>query len=279
MNDHTVTSPLTDFLIAHGGLDSWRNAKGLSSTIISGGQLWGIKGIDMPPIPRRVTTEFHRQWMQVQPFGNPDWTMTWTPDHARITDEEGTIIAERENGLEAFDRSYDGAWDPLNLAYFNGYAMWTYHAVPFVLANPGYRAREIASITSEGKMLRRVAVRFPPEIHSHSAEQHFYFGDDGLLARHDYEVDVWANTRAAHFVSDYIDVEGLKYPDTPQRLRTKSRRHAEPWPQPGDRGSVGLCPDLGRLHGQRPRRGDPPHHTASDLVTRARLTTDASGRG
>jgi hypothetical protein len=169
MNDHTVTSPLTDFLIAHGGLDSWRNAKGLSSTIISGGQLWGIKGIDMPPIPRRVTTEFHRQWMQVQPFGNPDWTMTWTPDHARITDEEGTIIAERENGREAFDRSYDGAWDPLNLAYFNGYAMWTYHAVPFVLANPGYRAREIASITSGARCYvalqsdsRRKSIRILP---------------------------------------------------------------------------------------------------------------------
>jgi hypothetical protein len=150
--------------------------------------------------------------MQVRPFGDPDWTMTWVPDHLQITNGKGAVIAERVNGREAFDRSFYGAWDPLNLAYFNGYAMWTYHATPFVLAEPGYQAREVAPITSDSKTLRGVAVRFPSKIHSHSAEQRFYFDVGGLLCRHDYEVDVWADSPAAHFVSDYADVGGLKYP-------------------------------------------------------------------
>ena len=100
----------------------------------------------------------------------------------------------------------------MNLAYFNGYAMWTYHAAPFVFAEPAYEAREIEPIAHEGETLRGLAVRFPEGVHSHTREQRFYFGADGLLRRHDYEVDVWADTPATHFLSDYVDVDGLKFP-------------------------------------------------------------------
>ena len=148
-------------------------------------------------MPRRATSEFHRQWTQVTPFGKPDWTMTWTPVHVEITAGDGSIIGARDNGREAFDRSFDGKWDPLNLAYFNGYAMWTYHATPLVFGEPGYEARDVAPIENEGETLRGVAVRFPEGVHSHSREQRFYFDSDGLLRRHDYTVDVWADTPAA----------------------------------------------------------------------------------
>jgi hypothetical protein len=212
MKSHTVIPLLAEALVAHGGPDLWRHAKGLSSTIVTGGQLWDIKNVQTPPIPRRVTTEFRRQWMQVRPFGEPDWTMIWVPDLVKITDGKGVVIAERENGRDAFDRSFAAAWDPLNLAYFNGYAMWTYHAMPFVLAEPGYEARAVADIATGETTLRGIAVRLPAHVHSHSTEQRFYFDESGLLARHDYEVDVWADSPAAHFVSDYVDVGGLKYP-------------------------------------------------------------------
>lgn len=203
---------LEQALEAHGGHDRWRRFKGIASTIRTGGKLWELKGAPLIAVPRRTTSEFHRQWTQVTPFGEPGWTMTWTPGHVEIVAGDGSVIAARDNGREAFDRSFDGQWDPLNLAYFNGYAMWTYHAVPFVFGEPGYDAREIAPIAQEGTTLRGVAVRFPEGMHSHSREQRFYFGSDGLLRRHDYTVDVWADTPAAHFVSGYVDVEGLKYP-------------------------------------------------------------------
>jgi hypothetical protein len=206
---------------AHGGLNHWRRFKGVASTIISGGKLWDIKGAKIIRTPRRVKSEFRRQWTQVTPFGDPDWTMTWTPEHVEVTDSNGTIIAQRDNGREAFDRSYDAPWDPLNLAYFNGYAMWTYHAVPFVFGEPGYEAREIEPIEYEGELLRGLAVRFPDGIHSHTREQRFYFDSDGLLRRHDYEVDVWADTPAAQLLSDYVDVNGLKFPS---RRRAFARR-------------------------------------------------------
>ena len=39
---------LTEAIDAHGGFDNWRRFKGVASTIITGGRLWGIKGAKMP---------------------------------------------------------------------------------------------------------------------------------------------------------------------------------------------------------------------------------------
>lgn len=203
---------LGEALEEHGGHERWRKFKGISSTILTGGKLWELKGAPLIAVPRRATSEFHRQWTRVTPFGEPNWTMTWTPEHVEINAGDGSIIAARDNGREAFDRSFTGQWDPLNLAYFNGYAMWTYYATPFVFGEPGYEARDIAPIENEGETFRGVAVRFPESVHSHTREQRFYFGSDRLLRRHDYTVDVWADTPAAHFASAYVDVDGLRYP-------------------------------------------------------------------
>ncbi|RDJ26959.1 hypothetical protein DWF00_01950 [Bosea caraganae] len=210
---------LTEALTAHGGVERWRTYNGLSSTIVPGGRLWGLKGIDMPPIPRVATTELRRQWMSVTPFGDPDWTMTWQPEKVVIETGAGDVIAERESPREAFaGHAYDTLWDPLHLAYFNGYAMWTYHALPFLLAEPGYEVVDVPSVTHDGETLRGLGARFPDGIHTHTQQQTFYFGADGLLRRHDYEVDVWARTSAAHFLSDYIEVDGFHLP-------TKRRVH------------------------------------------------------
>jgi len=35
---------------------------------------------------------------------------------------------------------------------------------------------------------------------------------DGLLARHDYDVEIGGGTSAAHYVSDYVDVAGIRLP-------------------------------------------------------------------
>jgi hypothetical protein len=191
----------------------------LSCTIVTGGRLWGLKGIDMPPTPRTATTDFHRQWTSVAPFGDPGWTMTWTPGRSVIETSGGDVVAEREQPRDAFTgHGYDTPWDALHLAYFNGYAMWTDHALPFVLAEPGYRVIDVPVVIQDSETLRGLSARFPDGVHTHTQEQRFYFGANGLLRRHDYEVDVWANTLAAHFVSDYVEVGGF-------RLPTKRRVH------------------------------------------------------
>ncbi len=115
MSAHPANRLLAEALDAHGGLDRWRQLRGLSSTIVSGGRLWGLKGVEMPPIPRVATTDFHRQWMLVTPFGEPDWTMTWIPDRVVVEANNGALIAERDKPREAFaGHGYETPWDPLH---------------------------------------------------------------------------------------------------------------------------------------------------------------------
>lgn len=206
---------------AHGGIDRWRRLDGLASSIVIGGDLWGLKGIEMDRTPRRTTTSFRRQWTRQAPFGAPGWHMTWTPHHAEIVESGGRVVAERTGGRSAFDRDHAGKWDALNLAYFNGYAMWIYHAAPFVLMNSGYISHEIPAVEHDGELLRGINVRFPPRIHTHSREQQFYFDREGLLRRHDYEVEIWGDAPASHFLSDYVTEGGLRLP---QRRRVYARR-------------------------------------------------------
>jgi hypothetical protein len=71
--------------------------------------------------------------------------------------------------------------DPLHLAYFNGYAMWTDLTTPFFMAMPGFQVTEIAPWQEGAERWRGLRARFPDEIASHSKEQDFYFGDDFLL--------------------------------------------------------------------------------------------------
>jgi hypothetical protein len=90
--------------------------------------------------------------------------------------------------------SLDTPWDPLHRAYFNGYAMWTYLTTPFFMAIPASRSPRSPhgqKVVSSGAG----CARFPDEIASHSKEQDFDFGNDFLLRRHDYHVDVAAAFR------------------------------------------------------------------------------------
>ena len=63
-----------------------------------------------------------------------------------------------------------------------------------------------------GHTRRRLKVTFPASIATHSTEQTFYFDRQGLLKRHDYEVDVAGGAAAAHYVSALTDVSGIAVP-------------------------------------------------------------------
>jgi hypothetical protein len=56
-------------LDAHGGLDRWRSLSTVQASIVTGGELWGVKGLVQDPAPRRMTVSLHEQRASVQPFG------------------------------------------------------------------------------------------------------------------------------------------------------------------------------------------------------------------
>ncbi|MGY4347124.1 hypothetical protein ACVWXM_003591 [Bradyrhizobium sp. GM7.3] len=64
-------------------------------------------------------------------------------------------------------------------------------------------------MTGCGAVLR---VRFPNDIATHSAVQTLYFDADGLLKRHDYDVEIAGNTPGAHLIDGYVEVSGIRFP-------------------------------------------------------------------
>ena len=212
MERNVMPPLLVEALDSHGGLDRWRGFKRLSSTIVTGGALWPLKGIDLPPIARTVTTDLNRQWAAFIPFMADGSTLTWTPERV-VIQQASDIVAERYEPRKAFAGHWlETPWDLLHLAYFQGYAMWTYHALPFLLAEPGLEIAEIPEIVDDGVSLRGLNARFPEAIETHSIDQQFYFTGDGLLRRHDYEVDIAGRIPAAHYLEDYVDIGGFRLP-------------------------------------------------------------------
>jgi hypothetical protein len=204
---------LARVVAAHGGLERWNAFTALTSTIVTGGALWAIKGLVQDRDPREMTVTLHEQTASVSPYGRADWRTAFTPDRIAIETTAGAVVSERSNPRASFDgHVLDTPWDPLDRAYFNGYALWTYLTTPFLLAMPGFEVSEIAPWREGSESWRGLRARFPDGIASHSTEQDFYFGEDCLLRRHDYHVDVAGGFPAAQYVYEMIEVEGLRFP-------------------------------------------------------------------
>jgi hypothetical protein len=215
-----MTGLLDAVLNAHGGLDRWREFSTIEATIVSGGKLWEIKGQPQDPAPRRMTVALQREWASVRPFGAADQKTDFTPERVAIEKLDGRVVAERDNPRESFAGHYlTTPWDPLQRAYFNGYALWTYLTTPFFMTLPGFVVTEVDPIEDNGEQWRGLQARFPDRFASHSSLQEFYFDRDFLLRRHDYRVDVAGGFAAIQHVYDMIEAEGIKLPSKRRAYR------------------------------------------------------------
>jgi hypothetical protein len=101
----------------------------------------------------------------------------------------------------------------LQLAYFAGYAMWTYLTAPFSFAEPGFLSEDLGGWQEQGETWHRLGVTFPDNVASHCKEQVFYFDADGLLRRHDYVAEVLGNSGpAAHYCFEHHEFAGIMVP-------------------------------------------------------------------
>lgn len=218
---------LNAVLHAHGGLDRWRRFRRVDATIVSGGELWAIKGQPQDPLPRRMTVALDHEWASVRPFGADDQKTSFTPERVAIEKLDGQVVLERFGPRKSFDgHELTTPWDPLQRAYFNGYAMWTYLNTPFLLVLPGFAVREIEPVEDKGDTWAGLQAHFPSAIASHSSVQEFYFGDDYLLRRHDYRVDVAGGFPAVQYVDDIVDADGIKLPTRRRAYRADAQGRA-----------------------------------------------------
>jgi len=207
-----MNSLLSQVLDSYGGLEHWRCFTRLSATIVTGGKFWAMKGLIQDDHPRRMRVALDREWGSVDPFGDPNWLTDFTPERVVVVARDGSVIAERAHPRTAFDgHIMTTPWEPLHRAYFNGYALWTYMTTPFVLADSDVRVVEIAPLREGDETWHGLRASFPDRIATHSRAQDFYFGPDGLMRRHDYHVDVAGGFAAAQLVSEFVEVQGLRF--------------------------------------------------------------------
>jgi hypothetical protein len=110
-------------------------------------------------------------------------------------------------------------WDALHRGYFNGYALRTYLTTFFLLAMDGVRVQEIEPWQEASELWRVMRAYFPGSIGTHSLVQDFFFGEDLMLRRHDYNVNIAGGFGVSQLTSDYVVANGVHLP-------TKRRAHA-----------------------------------------------------
>jgi hypothetical protein len=218
-------TPMNDFLAkildAHGGLDRWNRYERVEATIVSGGGFFRLKGVPQDSNPRRMTVWLHEERSSVFPFGAPDQRTMFTPERIAIEKLNGAAVAERLIPRDWFaGHQMHTAWDPLLRAYFDGEALWTYLTTPFLLAVDGVEVEETEPWREGAETWLVLRAYFPGSIDTHSGIQDFFFGEDLMLRRHDYSVNVAGGFAAAHLTSDYVVANGIHLP-TRRRASTR----------------------------------------------------------
>jgi hypothetical protein len=205
---------LTDLaIVAHGGLDRWNTYRSVTAHLVNGGALWSLKqqGGVMDDLCVRV--DLRREFTSHYPFGGPGLRTAFTADRVAIETEAGEVVEERRHPRESFvGHSIETPWDRLHLAYFTGYAMWTYLTAPFSFAMPGFQTEELEPWEEADQTWRRLKVTFPDHVATHSKEQTFYLDADGLIRRHDYTTEVLNAGPAAHYSSEHREFGGIMVP-------------------------------------------------------------------
>jgi hypothetical protein len=139
--------------------------------------------------------------------------MQFTPTQLAIEAKDGTAVESRTNPRASFaGHSLSTAWDLMQLAYFNGYARWTYLTTPFFMTLPGFEVTEIEPWNEGTEQWRGLRAKFPNTFASHSKVQDFYFGPDFLLRRHDYKLEIAGDVAVAQYVHDLVVADGFHFP-------------------------------------------------------------------
>lgn len=220
-----------DIIDAHGGLERWKTFGSLSAHLVQGGALWMLKGKAGVLDDTTVTIALDRQHAAHAPFGEVAARSSFTPGLVQLLGDDDVVLSSLPDPRASFTgHGLDTPWNDLQLAYFAGLAMWTYLTMPFLLAADGVVSRRIDDWQVDGETWRRLEVTFPPEIATHSTRQTLHVGPDGLLRQHDYDVEIAGNTPGAHLISDYVEVQGIRFP-TKRRIfprQPDGRAMAEP---------------------------------------------------
>ena len=208
-----MTDLLDTVVQAHGGLTRWNQLDAVSARLIQGGDQWAVKGHRDVLDDVFVRASLHEERVSHHPFGAADRRSAFTPERVAIESIDGAVVEAMDQPQASFaSHTLQTPWTRLQLAYFVGTAMWTYLTQPFTFTLPGFETTELDPWQEAGEQWRRLRVVWTSNLATHSPVQTLYFGDDGLIRRHDYDVEIQGATMGAHYISDYTRVAGIMVP-------------------------------------------------------------------
>jgi len=208
---------LDEVLEAHGGFERWRSAGSIQARVRSGGLLLRTRVPGNRFADYRLTVDAQEPRAVMDPFPREGARGVFERGMSRVETDDGDVLESRADprqeffGVSGLRRNL--RWDPLDSAYFAGYAMWNYLTTPYLLTRDGIEVAEGGVWAENGEPWRRLEAAFPPGVDTHSRRQTFYFDAHGRLRRHDYVADVigrWA--RVAHYCADHVQAGGLVFP-------------------------------------------------------------------
>jgi hypothetical protein len=199
---------------AYGGAERWEQIDAITIHQIVGGVLWPLKGVDSIISDSHVRVQPKDQRVWHHPLPQPGQRSSYSPELVTIETDGGqetleTLPSPRDSFAE---HSMETPWSMLQLAYFAGYAMWTYLSEPYSLTFPGVKTDELGDWQEKGQRWRRLGVQYPSTIATHCTNQVLYVDSDGLLRRRDYEVDIIAGAAAAHYSDEHKEFDGIVVP-------------------------------------------------------------------
>ncbi|MFF0633257.1 hypothetical protein ACFYTS_12230 [Nocardia sp. NPDC004151] len=105
-----------------------------------GGVPWALEGVDGIIDDSTVEIRLPEQRTWLRPALTPGTRLSFSPDRVAIESDEPEprTVEELTTPRNSFaGHVLETPWSTLQLAYFSGYAMWTYLSEPYSLTLPG----------------------------------------------------------------------------------------------------------------------------------------------
>jgi hypothetical protein len=204
-----------EIAVAHGGADRWRRLAAVDVRFSARGLAFLSKG--QPAALSTVAGRFGTTAQSVRLQGKMPrpWNYEAENGAALLADLQRLINGRRLR------------WTAADAATFAATAMWNYLNLPFLLLNPAFG---LEVLPSDGREVRRLRVRFPPDIATHSRHQTLHIATNGLIVRHDYTalaIGPWA--AGSQLLAGYKDFDGIRFA-TQRRVSPRVRGHRFPGP-------------------------------------------------
>lgn len=207
---------LDEVLTAHGGAERWQSV----SAITARGRLDGLLPKRFPGNKLANFTfqvQVAAQHTVLHDFPQAGKRAVFDRGDVRIESHDGEQLDTRTDprsaffGLSGIRRNVH--WDPLDVAYFAGYASWNYLTSPLLLARDDIAVTEGEPWQESGQQWRRLQATFLAQIHTHCRQQTFYVDTDGLIRRHDFVAEPVGNwAKAALYCDQHRQLDGLTFP-------------------------------------------------------------------